>query len=177
MNYIANAFSLQMQMNHFCFSRVVDINEVKEAVSPYHQGNTERKEKYWGTGPLRFPAKSVIGHNDICNVINSALGLSGEAAYPVNREAIQLEVGDILYVGQYVGSRLPEGAKELPEGATITWYRVDCVKLDYTDLLEFKRNATRAIADYAHTCGCDKTTLDTWARSAAPQYFNEHAYD
>lgn len=128
MKYVSNAFSLQMQGDHECLTTPASREAAMWELSPVHQGDSEAKSKYWGTGPLQFPAKSVIGHADICSVINSDLGLSGEAAYQMNRTSIKLEPGDILWVGQYVGPRLPEGATELPEGATIRWYKVTCVK-------------------------------------------------
>jgi hypothetical protein len=130
MIYLSNAFSLQMQGNSFCQTRPVTLDEVRIAVSPYRQGNTESKSKYWGTGPMHFPAKSVIGHGDICSIINSQLGLEGESVYSTNREAVQLTSRDVLYVGQYIGPRLAEGTTLLPEGAIISWYRVDCVGRD-----------------------------------------------
>jgi hypothetical protein len=40
---------------------------------------------------------------------------------PTNRATVSLKKGDTVVVGQYRGSRLPEGATTLPEGATIQW--------------------------------------------------------
>ena len=52
--------------------------------------------------------------------MENALGIP----VPVNRKSIKLGSGDILLVGQYVGPRLPEGATELPENATIEWWAI-----------------------------------------------------
>jgi hypothetical protein len=49
--------------------------------------------------------KSVIGHQD----------LSDYLGVPMNRVQTKLQEGDILYVAQYVGGRLPEGTKNIPE--------------------------------------------------------------
>lgn len=51
-------------------------------------------------------AHSVIGHEDLANILG----------VPFNRESITLQKGDVLYVAQLTGGRLPEGCKTLPEG-------------------------------------------------------------
>ena len=48
--------------------------------------------------------KSVVGHPDTANVLAEMLG----KAVPMNRTSIHLEKGDVLYVGQIVGGRLPK---------------------------------------------------------------------
>ena len=63
---------------------------------------------------------SVVGHADTAALFSYLLGREIE----VNRTSITLKRGDVLYVGQYSGPRLPEGASTLPEGATITWKKV-----------------------------------------------------
>ena len=65
-------------------------------------------------------AVSVVGHQDTANVFAAVLG----RLVAFNRASVTLTVGDTLYVGQYSGPRLPEGASELPAGATIKWFRV-----------------------------------------------------
>lgn len=64
---------------------------------------------------------SVVGHQDTANVLADMLGV------PVsfNRVSMKLEKGDVLYVGQVVGGRLPEGAVELPEGFSIKFLKVE----------------------------------------------------
>ena len=69
---------------------------------------------------LAREAQSVVGHADTAAVFSSELGLE----VPANRATVQLAPGDELVVGQYRGPRLPEGATELPEGASITWLLV-----------------------------------------------------
>ncbi|MDA7514184.1 hypothetical protein N8508_00185 [bacterium] len=59
-------------------------------------------------------ATSVIGHADLANI----LGVK------TNRVNTKLESGDILYVAQYVGGRLPDGTTTLPDGAEIKFYKV-----------------------------------------------------
>ena len=49
--------------------------------------------------------KSVIGHQDLADYLG----------VPMNRVQTKLQEGDILYVAQYVGGRLPEGTKDIPE--------------------------------------------------------------
>lgn len=73
--------------------------------------------------PIDVPveATSVIGHKDMAVLVSNILGR--EVAF--NRVSSRLETGDILYVAQYTGGRLPEGVTELPEGATIKFIKVE----------------------------------------------------
>lgn len=57
---------------------------------------------------------SVVGHADTAAVLGVAF----------NRISLRLNAGDVLYVAQYIGSRLPEGATALPEGARFEWVEV-----------------------------------------------------
>lgn len=57
---------------------------------------------------------STIGHQDIANLLG----------VPMNRVNTRLQSGDILYVAQYIGDRLPEGVTTLPEGAVIKFFMV-----------------------------------------------------
>ena len=63
---------------------------------------------------------SIVGHADTAAVFSSLLGLE----VPCNRATFQLEEDHILFVGQYKGPRLPEGATSLPEGARVEWAMV-----------------------------------------------------
>lgn len=64
--------------------------------------------------------ESVIGHADTAAVVSTLLGKE----VPCNRASIHLEAGDILYVAQVVGGRLPEGSTTLPEGFSLAWLKV-----------------------------------------------------
>ena len=72
-------------------------------------------------GVLSEVAQSAVGHADTAAVFSSVLGKPVE----MNRANVSLTAGDSVLVGQYSGPRLPEGCKELPEGATIKWLVVD----------------------------------------------------
>ena len=61
--------------------------------------------------------ESIVGHADTAALFSSILGLD----VPCNRATFQLKEGVTLFVGQYKGPRLPEGATSLPEGATVEW--------------------------------------------------------
>lgn len=63
---------------------------------------------------------SAVGHEDTARLYSQVLG----AEIGFNRITVRLRRFDTLIVGQYTGPRLPEGAVVLPDGATITWYRV-----------------------------------------------------
>lgn len=57
---------------------------------------------------------SAIGHQDTANVLG----------VPMNRINITLERGDIMYVAQLQGGRLPEGSTTLPEGFSFKFFKV-----------------------------------------------------
>lgn len=57
---------------------------------------------------------SVVGHPDTARVLGVAF----------NRTSIHLHKGDILYVAQLRGGRLPEGATTLPDGFTFSYEKV-----------------------------------------------------
>ena len=64
--------------------------------------------------------ESIVGHADTAAIFSSLLGLD----VPCNRATFTLEEDVILFVGQYKGPCLPEGATELPEGARVEWVMV-----------------------------------------------------
>lgn len=103
--YIANTFSLQMISDlvkeggvNISFTEVSDLNEIKEA-----------------------DAISAVGHPDTAAVISNLLGKE----VPANRISISLQKGDVLYVAQIIGGRLPEGCKTLPENFSMKFYKVE----------------------------------------------------
>ena len=57
---------------------------------------------------------SAIGHQDTANVLG----------VPMNRINVSLKEGDVAYVAQLVGGRLPEGATTLPEGFKFVYKKV-----------------------------------------------------
>ena len=63
---------------------------------------------------------SIVGHADTAAVFSGLLGLD----VPCNRATFIMDEGTTLFVGQYKGPRLPEGATSLPEGATVEWAMV-----------------------------------------------------
>ena len=63
---------------------------------------------------------SIIGHTDTASVVSDILGRPVEC----NRTSVHLNDGDVLYVAQLTGGRLPEGATKLPEGFSLTFRRV-----------------------------------------------------
>lgn len=92
--YISNAFSLQMLNS----DAMISVEEIPE-------------EDF---NNVKNIAKSVVGHEDTANVLGVEF----------NRENITLNKGDILYVAQIVGGRLPEGATELPDGFRFKFLKV-----------------------------------------------------
>lgn len=63
---------------------------------------------------LPIGLESAIGHQDTANVL----------CVPMNRINISLKKGDVSYVAQLQGGRLPEGCTTLPEGFSIKFLKV-----------------------------------------------------
>lgn len=103
---VANAFSFNMLETG---SGATDL-QVCRVPPEYIRGEIEEAGCY----------ASIVGHADTAAVFSSQLGLD----IPCNRATFQLEEDHILFVGQYKGPRLPEGATELPEGARVEWVMV-----------------------------------------------------
>ena len=99
MKYLSNAFSLNM---------------LKE------EGTISILRKHITPGEVPSDALSIVGHADIASILTSMLGR--EVA--MNRVSQRLNDGDELFVAQYIGPRLPEGATTLPEGARIEFYKL-----------------------------------------------------
>ena len=58
---------------------------------------------------------SAIGHADTARVLG----------VPMNRVNVTLRKGDVAYVAQLQGGRLPEGSTTLPEGFTFKYVKVE----------------------------------------------------
>lgn len=58
---------------------------------------------------------SAIGHQDTANVLG----------VPMNRVNVSLKPGDVAYVAQLQGGRLPEGATTLPDGFSFKFIKVE----------------------------------------------------
>ena len=99
-SYLGNAFSLQM----------ISMDLWREGYSPRVSLVTEMPD-------LRSLI-SCVGHPDTASV----LGVE------CNRVSISLEPGDVLYVAQLQGGRLPEGSTTLPEGFHFEFFLVELVK-------------------------------------------------
>jgi hypothetical protein len=65
-------------------------------------------------------AVSIIGYPETARLVSGLLGRNIRA----NRASVVLAAGDVLYVAQYHGPRLPEGTTVLPEGASLDFCRV-----------------------------------------------------
>jgi len=57
---------------------------------------------------------SAIGHQDTANVLG----------VPMNRVNVHLNSGDVAYVAQLQGGRLPEGSTTLPDGFKFKFVKV-----------------------------------------------------
>jgi hypothetical protein len=61
---------------------------------------------------------SAVDDTNLAAIFSTELGRE----IPVNRVSIKPTTDDMVLVGQYIGPMLLEGAKALPEGATIEWW-------------------------------------------------------
>lgn len=95
MKYIGNAFSLGMVPRNL-------LGGVRFA--PASENEVDRGS-----------CRSIVGHADTAAVLGVEF----------NRASVMLGEGDVLYVAQLQGGRLPEGCKTLPEGFRFEWVRVE----------------------------------------------------
>lgn len=119
MIYVGNAFSLQMVQD--CTVRI-------EAVT--------KLDVQLAIDEVRFKSELqfCIGHADTaavaCSELNNGYRYLGNSANKLKleevfqRRNINLRQGDVLYVPQVIGGRLPEGCTELPEGVRMQWRKV-----------------------------------------------------
>ena len=101
---LLNAFSIQM------------CSHLDEAFSVSFAPVSEKMVKTIVENKL----ESFIGHADTANILSNVLGVTVE----FNRQFVRLERGETALIAQYCGTRLPEGATELPEGASFKWFLV-----------------------------------------------------
>jgi len=173
--YLSNAYSLQMQGENDCSTRRVTLDEVKNTIlalvpGPYIDRESERDGS---DAVVALIAQSCVGHADIAAVVSGLIGID----VPVNRVSVSLQPGDVLVVGQYVGARLPEGCKALPDGAQIDWYIVSCRKAGaIVGLEEVRADLAKAAADFEWPDVGEKS-LRAVVEKYFPQYFGENAYD
>lgn len=107
MNYLTNAFSLQM----------LDLEKVNTIVTtPLTE---EEVKKILSKGFV-----SAVGHQDTAGVLTTLLGVD----IPFNRINVTLTPGDSLVVAQLIGGRLPEGSTTLPEGFSFKFLKVELVR-------------------------------------------------
>ena len=69
------------------------------------------REQVFSTGHL----VSAIGHADTARVLGVEM----------NRISVTLKKGDVAFVAQLMGGRLPEGSTTLPEGFTFKFIKVE----------------------------------------------------
>jgi hypothetical protein len=58
---------------------------------------------------------SAVGHQDTANVLGVKM----------NRVSVTLKKGDVVFVAQLQGGRLPEGSTTLPDGFTFKFIKVE----------------------------------------------------
>lgn len=107
MNYLVNAFSIQMLPKT---RRAADIRF--ESIPDAHEAMCILTDDAW---------TNAIGHADTARVVSKMMGLDPLEAQRVN---VELTEGDMLIVAQVMGGRLPEGATTLPDGVTIQFWKV-----------------------------------------------------
>lgn len=104
--YVCNAFSLSMLPPEMEATKI----KVVRVQNPHHVLVDYKN----------YNLVSGVGHADTARLFSKLL----RREIPANRINVVLSPPDVALVGQYRGPRLPEGATELPPGATIDWYLV-----------------------------------------------------
>lgn len=107
MIYVANAFSAQMVEENEALVRFQTCTPIT-VLEAINRGET------W---------QSAVGHADTAAVFSDEVGID----IPHNRVNVTLKPGDVLFVGQITGGRLPEGATRLPVGFRLVWRRITVV--------------------------------------------------
>lgn len=111
MIFLCNAFSINM------------LSETETCGVTFSPITLREARELWDEGSFRCEEQRVvaIGHADTARVVGRLLGEEVEAS----RISVRFRPDvDTLIVAQLRGPRLPEGATELPEGATIEWWLV-----------------------------------------------------
>ena len=117
MVYLSNAFSLQMLQDFPCNVCIEEVsqNEAMPLTLVQEPSCDEGGVQCgWGDYRSEWAFISAIGHQDTANVLG----------VPMNRINVCLEKGDVLFVAQLQGGRLPEGSTELPEGFSFKFFKV-----------------------------------------------------
>ena len=112
MIYLSNAFSLSM----------LGSEDTKNGVYLYFEEVTPVFVKTWLE---KNEWVSCVGHPDTARLLSGILGIE----IPTNRVSVSLNHSDFIFVAQYAGPRLPEGATTLPEGAQIKFVKVGFFEL------------------------------------------------
>lgn len=76
-----------------------------------------------GTSTVRFEQVDSLPKTDLISAIGHA-DTAAVLGVPCNRINVKLHKGDIAYVAQLTGGRLPEGSTTLPEGFSFTYWKV-----------------------------------------------------
>jgi hypothetical protein len=131
---LLNAFSINMiakaiedieQIEHdrgvFAWIGKCSLEQFQNAVEGFVQDNVD--------------IVNAVGHEDTWNIISNMLGDIAKMLPSPQRWTLNLAPGDHIFVFQYVGDRLPQGATELPLGARIDLYSVTLTHYPH-DLVE-----------------------------------------
>ena len=116
--FILNAFSLSMLQDSLWMDGRLAVRRLAD---------DEARKLLEVCAEAKYRIVSGVGHADTARVFSGILGTE----VPMNRVSVTFDGGDLLLVGQYSGPRLPEGATELPDGATIKWFTIQDTTAEY----------------------------------------------
>ena len=179
---LLNALSLNMYDADSLFpvTEKISCEKAKELLFPVHCDSGEYSLSPLSRARLEKPeitqfnnCESCIGHADTANVLSKLLNCE----ISCNRVSIQLRQGERCIVAQYIGPRLPEGCKELPEGSRIDFF---LVKMESRKSFEKQNDILKDISNLACELAGWGVSMDDVKKvleRSFPHYFCENAFD
>ena len=181
---LLNALSLNMyDASLFPVTEKISCEKAKELLFPVHCDSGEYSLSPLSRARLENKpeitqfnnCESCIGHADTANVLSKLLNCE----ISCNRVSIQLRQGERCIVAQYIGPRLPEGCKDLPEGARIDFF---LVTMESRKKFEKMISLQKDISSLAHDIAGwgDLISMDDVKKvleSSFPHFFSENAFD
>jgi hypothetical protein len=115
-NFLPLKFAILIYLSYLCANKLKLIRDMYllNAFSLQMINEFPTNVKFEEVDTIPNGLVSAIGHQDTANVLG----------VPMNRVNVSLSKGDVAYIAQLQGGRLPEGATTLPNGFTFKFIKV-----------------------------------------------------